>query len=111
MRRLEYAFWLAVIALACLYHKAHLAILAATLVLAAPLVWRRRGRDLLLLAGAGLLAWAGHMAVDVAVARATGKPPIAPPFFLVRLVGDGTAERYLRDVCPRRNLATCAFLS
>ncbi len=110
MGRLEYAFWLGVVALACLYHKAHLAILAVTLVLAAPLVWRRRGRDLLLLAGAGLVALAGHFAVDLAVARATGKPPISPPFLLARLVGDGTAERYLRDVCPKRNLATCAFL-
>jgi hypothetical protein len=110
MTRLEYAFWLGLIALAGLYHKAHLAILAVTLVLAAPLVWRRRGRDLLLLAGAGLLAWVGHMAVDVAVTKATGKPPIAPPFLLARLVGDGTAERYLRDVCPKRKLATCAFL-
>ena len=110
MRRLEYAFWLGLIALACLYHKAHLAILAGTLILAAPLVWRRRGRDLLLLAGAGLLAWVGHFAVDVAVARATGKPPISPPFLLARLVGDGTAERYLRDVCPRQKLATCAYL-
>ena len=111
MPRLEYAFWLGLIALACLYHKAHLAILALTLILAAPLVWRRRGRDLLLLAGAGLLAWVGHLAVDVAVTRATGKPPITPPFLLARLVGDGTAERYLRDVCPKRQLATCAFLN
>lgn len=110
MPRLEYLFWLGLIALAGLYHKAHLAILAVTLVLAAPLVWRRRGRDLLLLAGAGVLAWVGHVAVDVAVTKATGKPPIAPPFLLARLVGDGTAERYLRDVCPKQNLATCAFL-
>jgi len=110
MTRLEYAFWLALVALACLYHKAHLAILAATLVLAAPLVWRRHGRDLLLLVGAGLVAWTGHFAVDLTVTQATGKPPISPPFMLARLVGDGTAERYLRDVCPKRNLATCAFL-
>ncbi len=110
MPRLEYLFWLGLIALAGLYHKAHLAILAVTLILAAPLVWRRRGRDLLLLAGAGVLAWMGHVAVDAAVTKATGKPPIAPPFLLARLVGDGTAERYLRDVCPKRNLATCAFL-
>ncbi|MBS0281099.1 MAG: hypothetical protein JSR25_08055, partial [Proteobacteria bacterium] len=110
MPRLEYLFWLGLIALAGLYHKAHLAILAVTLVLAAPLVWRRHGRDLLLLAGAGVLAWVGHVAVDVAVTKATGKPPIAPPFLLARLVGDGTAERYLRDVCPKQNLATCAFL-
>lgn len=110
MPRLEYAFWLAVIVLAGLYHKAHLAILAVTLAVAALLVWRQRGRDLLLLAGAGLLAWAGHFAVDIAVTQATGRAPISTPFVLARLVGDGTAERYLRDVCPKRNLATCAFL-
>ena len=110
MPRLEYAFWLGLVALACLYHKAHLAILAMTLAAAALLVWRTRKRELMLLAAAGLLAWGGHVAVDLAVAKATGKPPISPPFLLARLVGDGTAERYLRDVCPKRNLATCAFL-
>lgn len=110
MRRLEYVFWLALIALACLYHKAHLAILALSLAVVTPFLWRRHGRDLLLLAGAGLVALTGHFAVDLAVNQATGKPPISPPFLLARLVGDGTAERYLRDVCPKRNLATCAFL-
>jgi len=108
--RLEYAFWLGVIALACLYHKAHLAILAVTLAVAAPFLWRRHGRDLLLLAGAGLVAWVGHVAVDATITQMTGRPPIQTPFVLARLIGDGTAERYLRDVCPKRNLATCAFL-
>jgi hypothetical protein len=40
----------------------------------------------------------------------TGKPPISTPFVLARLIGDGTAEQYLRDVCPKRNFATCAYL-
>jgi len=108
--RLEYAFWLAVIALACLFHKAHLAILAVVLVAAAPFLWRTRGRALLLVAGAALLAFGAHLAVDLAIRQVTGKPPIATPFVLARLIGDGTAERYLRDVCPKRNFATCAYL-
>ncbi|MES2253762.1 MAG: hypothetical protein V4559_01830 [Pseudomonadota bacterium] len=108
--RLEYAFWLAVVVVACLFHKAHLAILLVSLVVAAPFLWRRHAQGLLLLAGAALLAWGGHLAVDLAIRQATGKPPIATPFVLARLIGDGTAERYLRDVCPQRNFATCAYL-
>ena len=81
--------------LACLFHKAHLAILALSLAAALvvlPVVWRQRGRDLLLLAGAGAVALAGHFAVDLTVRQFTGKCPISTPFVLARLVGDGTAR-------------------
>ncbi len=110
LSRREYGFWLAVVLAACLFHKAHLAILVVCLAVAAPLLWRPRGQGLLLLAGVALLALAGHMAVDFTVRQVTGKPPIAVPFVLARLVGDGTAERYLRDVCPKRNFTTCGYL-
>ncbi len=51
--RLEYAFWLAVIAIACLYHKAHLAILAVVMVAAAPFVWRSRATRAAAVGGCG----------------------------------------------------------
>ena len=110
LSRLEYGFWLAVIAVACLFHKAHLAILALVVVVTAAFLWRR-WRDLLLLAGAGLIAFAGHFAVDLAVGEVTGKWPIQTPFALARLVGDGTAELYLERSCPTRHFATCDYLS
>ncbi|HEY4275546.1 MAG TPA: hypothetical protein VGM68_08690 [Rhizomicrobium sp.] len=111
--RWENAFWLAVVLLACLFHKAHLAILALTLAasLLLPFVRREGLRAFLLLAGAGLVALGGHYAVDLAVRQATGKWPVSTPFALARMVGDGTAEQYLRDVCPTRHFATCAYVS
>jgi hypothetical protein len=113
MPRWERLFWLAVVLIACLYHKAHLAILALSLAAALLLPFTRREgwKDFLLLAAAGLVALLGHAAVDLAVRQATGKAPISTPFVLARMVGDGTAERYLRDACPARHFATCAYLS
>ncbi len=111
--RLEYVFWLAVIAAAGLFHKAHLAILALSLLAAGGLIllWRQRWGDLLLIALAGLVGLAGHLAVDLTVRQLTGKPPIAVPFALARLVGDGTAQIYLGAVCPGRHYVTCDYLS
>jgi hypothetical protein len=109
----EKIFWLAVVLIACLYHKAHLAILALSLAasLLLPFVRREGWKDFLLLAAVGLVALLGHGAVDLVVRQAIGKSPISTPFVLARMVGDGTAERYLRDVCPTRHFATCAYLS
>lgn len=110
MHGLEYGFWLILILGACLFHKAHLAILAVALAVAAPFLWRRRAKAILILCAIVPVALLGHWAVDAAVVRLTGQPPIAPPFLLARLVGDGTAERYLAGVCPTRHFATCAYL-
>ena len=110
LSRLEYGFWLIAILAAALFHKALLAILALTLLVAAPFLWRARGRELALLAAAALLALLGHGAVDWTVARLTGKPVVPVPFLLARMVGDGTAEPYLKETCPVRHYATCAYL-
>ena len=108
---LEFGFWLITILAAVLFHKAHLAILAAVVAVAACFLWRTRARALLLLAAVALAGLIAHAAVDFAVARLTGKPPASPPFLLARMVGDGTAEPYLRAACPSRHFATCAYLS
>jgi hypothetical protein len=110
LSRPEYGFWLAVIAAACLFHKAHLAILGLVVLAAAGFLWRR-WRDLLLLTGVGLVALAGHYAVDLTVRAMTGSWPIPTPFALARLVGDGTAEPYLARACPTRHFTTCDYLS
>lgn len=110
LSRLEYGFWLALILAACLFHKAHLAILGLLVLFAAGFLWRR-WRDLLLLAGVGLVALAGHYAVDLTARAVLGEWPIEPPFALARLVGDGTAPMYLARVCPVRHFTTCDYLS
>jgi hypothetical protein len=113
MPRWETGFWLAVVLIACLFHKAHLAILALGLAvsLLLPFVRREAMRGVLLIAAAGAVALMGHYAVDLAVRQATGKWPVSTPFMLARMVGDGTAERYLRETCPVRHFATCAYLA
>ncbi len=70
----------------------------------------KRWRDLLLMAGVALVALAGHYAVDLTIRQVTGKWPISTPFALARLVGDGTAERYLQNACPTRHFTTCDYL-
>jgi hypothetical protein len=112
LSRTEYAFWLLVVLAACLFHKSHLAILALALAagLCFSFVRRKRGRAALWLAGMGVLALLAHLAVDVAVKRFTGQWPISTPFLLARLVGDGTAEAYLRQECPNRHFVTCDYL-
>lgn len=113
LSRAEYAFWLIVVLLACLFHKAHLAILALTLLigLCFPFVRKRRARVAIWLAGMGVLALFAHLAVVVAVKGLTGRWPISTPFVMARLVGDGTAVAYLKKECPVRHFVTCDYLS
>ncbi len=118
MPRWEYAFWLLIVVVAGLFHKAHLAILALCLVAAAGFApmwrspnWRMRAREWLWLAAAALVALTGHYAVDLTVRHVTGRAPIAMPFALARLVGDGTAEKYLAQACPTRHFVTCDYRS
>ena len=109
--RWEYAFWLLIVVVAGLFHKAHLAILALCLVAAACCapMWRNRAREWVWLAAAALVALGGHYAVDLTVRHVTGRAPIATPFALARLVGDGTAEKYLAEACPTRHFVTCDY--
>jgi len=43
------------------------------------------------------------------VARLAGKPPVATPFLLAQLVGDGTATRYLADHCDEDRFVLCRY--
>ena len=112
LSRAEYVFWLAVVVVSCLFHKAHLAILVLLLLAAGgvALIRRERLRDLVLLGAAALFALLCHSSVDLVVRGVTGNWPISTPFVLARLVGDGTAERYLTQACPQRHFSTCDFL-
>lgn len=108
----ERVFWLAVVLIACLYHKSHILILGTLLVVLALArwTWSERAQSWLLLAMACALGLIGHFAVDLTVRQVAGRWPITPPFLLARFVGDGPAVEYLKRECPTHAFATCAFL-
>lgn len=110
LRDWERAFWLAIVLLACLFHKSHLLILILVLFMASFFLWRKHAKELAQLLAAAILGFAGHYAVELTVGHLTGKPPIATPFLLARLIGDGTAQEYLAQACPTRHFATCKYL-
>lgn len=109
----ERLFWLGLLLVSCLFHKANLAASAVLIVLGVVYLWLTARRDLRQtgwLFGTLVVAMLGHMLVNVVVEKASGRPPIQTPFLLARLVGDGTAERYLRKHCPQAGYALCAYL-
>ena len=109
----ERCFWLVLLLGSCLFHKANLATSAMLAVLGIGYCWLTARIDKIQAASlAGVLAAAviGHMVVNVAVEKTSGRPPIQTPFLLARLVGDGTAEQYLRKHCPQAGYALCRFL-
>jgi hypothetical protein len=108
------AWFLLMAASAVLFHMAHLAVLL--IMIAGGVVISAIGRRKSLAAAAWLGAIAvgaagAHSAVNVVVFRVTGEAPVGTPFLLARLVGDGTAVRYLDKHCATQKLATCAFRS
>jgi hypothetical protein len=113
LSRLELLGWLALGAAAILFHKSHLllalgmfcALLLLGLVTRRPR-WTSLGLIALLIAVGGI----GQVAFSVA-ARHAGLTVYSPPFLLARMIGDRTAERYLRETCPQTHYATCRFVS
>lgn len=109
----ERAFWLALLLVSCLFHKANLAASAVLIVLGIGYRWLTGRGDApqgATLFGVIVAAMLGHALVNVAVEKATGRAPVQTPFLLARLVGDGTAEQYLRKHCPQTRYALCQFL-
>ncbi|WP_439534045.1 hypothetical protein [Polymorphobacter sp.] len=94
--------WALLLLAACMTHKGILAMAAALLGLYVfwHLVTDRRWNRLPLPLLALAIAAAGHAAVNYAVEKIAGQPLVQTPFALARIVGDGTAERYLADHCP-----------
>lgn len=109
----ERGWWAALLLGAELFHKSHVAVAILLLVLAT--VWLaaiKRGswRGLLLAWAATGLAVAGHLAIDYEVQARLKVDPIFPPFMLARMIGDRTAEAFLRENCQRRAFETCRFV-
>ena len=66
-------------------------------------------RPLLVIAPVAL-AVAGLLAFSLAVYGFASLTPRSPPFAVARLLADGPAKAWLREVCPQRRLALCPHL-
>ena len=114
MHTAERLFWLALALAAILFHKSHLALAAPLLAFAAALTWRTARpawSGLAALGGVLVIGVASHALVDVTTRARLGVAPITPPFLLARLVGDGTAVRFLRAECATRQYEVCRYLA
>lgn len=107
--------WLLIVLTACLFHKAFVVTLMAMVVVGA-IGWLMAGRKeagarpIGAMAAVCVIAMTGHaMVTHVANSMSNGMV-IEHPFLLARLIGDGPAERYLRDECPQRDFALCDHL-
>jgi hypothetical protein len=56
------------------------------------------------------LAVFGHLAANAFARQELSLSSGSPIFLLARMVGDGTAQAYLREHCPRRNYILCEYL-
>ncbi len=111
LSRADLLWWLFVLLVGGLVHKANLATAVAVVGLAIMVRLLRRGDGARLPAICGVLAIAiaGHLVVGLAVTRVAGRPAVDAPFLLARTVGDGTAKLYLDRHCPDPELALCRF--
>jgi hypothetical protein len=111
MTRRERILWLALLLACVLTHKGILAMAAA--ILGLYLLWHaltdRRWSQLPGVLVVLVVAMAGHTAVNIAAERLSGQKLVQTPFALARIVGDGTAERYLRARCPDAGYRLCAY--
>ncbi len=77
--------------------------------------WRPSGdphavrRSILLVLVPALLAILAQSLYGYAVIGRFSPSPSAPVFSLARLLGDGPAQRYLADVCPRAAFTLCRY--
>jgi hypothetical protein len=110
----ELSFWLLGVLAAALVHKGHLFVMVLTvggmglaLLLLRQVATRLIGVLVMTLA----LAFVAHSVIDLTVKRVTGAAPVSPPFVLARMIGDGTAEKYLAAHCGTADFQTCRYVS
>lgn len=112
IRAPELSYWLALLFASLLFHKAHLAtVLGLVVALALPFYLLRRV-NLKVLSGVMavcLLAGLSHVMVDVVVKRLAGSTAAAHPFVLARMIGDGTAVKYLDAHCGEAKFRLCRY--
>jgi hypothetical protein len=111
--RIHALWWLGLIALSVAVHKSHV-VLAISLLLLSIAVLRRCktaaaiGYKWVVMAIVGGILC--HVVVDWRI-KQLGYVTTSPPFLLARMIGDGTAEVYLRGSCEEHTYRTCQFLS
>jgi hypothetical protein len=97
---------------AILFHKSHLILalgMLGALLLLGLATRRQRWPSLGLIAVMIVAGGVGQVAFGIA-ARHAGLTVYSPPFVMARMIGDGTAEKYLRETCPQTHYATCRVL-
>jgi hypothetical protein len=101
-------------AIAC--HFSHLAIAAGLVFVIAALKPAVGGRGQFRAAALGFLvapvavAGAAHLGANAFAGHGLSLSPASPIFMLARMVGDGTAQTYLREHCPERGYVLCQHL-
>lgn len=107
----ERLWWLGIVLLSTLFHKAHAAVLAVLIVLALLPAWRRRwnGAQVPALAIVLVIGLAGHACVTLVVERISGQRVVEPPILLARVIADGPGTQFINDHCPQAGYAVCRW--
>jgi hypothetical protein len=107
-------FWLSVLTYATLTHSATLLIIGAMSAIALAVGLLRlfpiERRALLPIVAAVALGVAGEAIFALGVDKATGSPPVRPPFLTARIIDDGPGYQYLRTHCPQSGFVICNYL-
>ena len=106
--------WLALLAMALLFHTSHTAVALLVLAPAAAVAWAalrkppwRAAATVGAAIGIGLL---GEVVFALTVEAVYGAPPLRPPFLMARLVSDAPGYGYLLANCPGIGLRLCDWL-
>jgi hypothetical protein len=112
--RVSHGFWAVLLAASLVVHSANLLVVlgmaAVGLLMWAVKLARIDRNGLIALVLAIVVAQMGETAFSFAVRKATGHPPIRPPFVTARLIDDGPGMDYLRRTCPGSGFAACGYL-
>ena len=109
-----YFFFLTAGAIAC--HQSHLALAAGLVVVIVLLRLLQmppigaRTRTIALVAGPLVLATAAHLSANTFAGHGMTLSPGTSMVLLARMIGDGTAVRYLRETCPQRHYVLCDYV-
>jgi hypothetical protein len=109
----ERLYWIAIIVAGGLFHKADLA--TALFIATFGIIYRcfchKFNLKLFLTLSTSLISvFVAHSFVNFMVEKVSGGPPIQTPFLLARMIGDGTAELYLKRHCAQTPYQLCHFL-
>jgi len=110
----DYLVWFALCTAAMVFHESHLIIAIGMLCLGIAwnlwAGWSNSGGVGVIVA-AIVVANAAQLALDVAVKRLVGAPPLVAPFLTARLIDDGPGYRYLKATCPANGFAVCGSIA